>query len=529
MRLDVGCGEYPRGDINVDRYRFVQAKDRTHVPTKADVVADAHYLPFREGAFEEVFSGHTIEHLDHPDRFLGECERVSSNRVTIVAPSRWQPGHSLNPFEKWTLKRRWFEARGYTTRLVGTPLLSLRSLPGPLKVLRRFLRPQETWAIKHKSCLYDIIFVLPEVNSGPAPGGYRVVYEIARRLGRDGFTTGILYISTDISENFVQPFRRRLVNRYLPTFSIGPIQIYDPSTQRRQMEDSLLSAVASKENFENVHLILSSYVDVVRTRKIFATHFTTAFYVDRYRGDAEKFYLVEHSEDDPSFSGVLSGVARQSYSLPLKKVVTNKNMYRRFQADNPRFLELGFASDFYKLTNAIADRRKSVLLPLFRNESKGAVYGLEAMRLLKADMPGVEILSYGDWPETKVPPYVNFHFGPSSEKYDSGPRNEILLRLYNTASVFVLPSLVEGFSLPTLEAMHCGCAVVVTDNGGVNEYIEDGANGIVVPVCNPVALKNGVYFLLTNSQERLEMAQRGRKTASKFSLEKCYSSFLSII
>lgn len=44
---------------------------------------------------------------------------------------------------------------------------------------------------------------------------------------------------------------------------------------------------------------------------------------------------------------------------------------------------------------------------------------------------------------------------------------------YNAADVFVLPSLVEGFGLPVLEAMACGTPVICTDSGSLLEVVED--------------------------------------------------------
>ena len=53
------------------------------------VVGDAQHMPFRDSAFDEVFAGHVIEHLEDPLRFLRECRRVlrRGGRVTIVAPN----------------------------------------------------------------------------------------------------------------------------------------------------------------------------------------------------------------------------------------------------------------------------------------------------------------------------------------------------------------------------------------------------------------------------------------------------------
>ena len=50
-----------------------------------------------------------------------------------------------------------------------------------------------------------------------------------------------------------------------------------------------------------------------------------------------------------------------------------------------------------------------------------------------------------------------------------------LVRLYRTASALVFPSLYEGFGLPPLEAMACGCPVAASDAGALPEVLGDAA------------------------------------------------------
>ncbi|MBK8953273.1 MAG: glycosyltransferase [Chitinophagaceae bacterium] len=45
----------------------------------------------------------------------------------------------------------------------------------------------------------------------------------------------------------------------------------------------------------------------------------------------------------------------------------------------------------------------------------------------------------------------------------------LFIKLYSEATVFVFPSLYEGFGIPVLEAMQCGCPVVLSDNSSLPE------------------------------------------------------------
>ena len=58
----------------------------------ADVVCDAHYLPFRNGAFDIVFSSHTLEHCSSPLLVLSEFRRVADRLVLRVPNASFHRG-----------------------------------------------------------------------------------------------------------------------------------------------------------------------------------------------------------------------------------------------------------------------------------------------------------------------------------------------------------------------------------------------------------------------------------------------------
>ena len=63
--------------------------------------------------------------------------------------------------------------------------------------------------------------------------------------------------------------------------------------------------------------------------------------------------------------------------------------------------------------------------------------------------------------------------------------NAQLRRHYSEASVFVLPSIEEGFGMVVGEAMACGCPVIATTNTGASELFSDGVEGFIVPIRSP--------------------------------------------
>ncbi len=103
------------------------------------------------------------------------------------------------------------------------------------------------------------------------------------------------------------------------------------------------------------------------------------------------------------------------------------------------------------------------------------------------------------------------------------------MQLYNKAAIFVLPSEIEGFSIPTAEAMACGAAVVATDCGGPREFVEHNVNGLIVPVKDPEAIKDGILKLVTDNKLRVKLARKGNRSIQAYTLDNMYNRFKDII
>ncbi|MBI2862729.1 MAG: glycosyltransferase family 4 protein [Chloroflexi bacterium] len=86
---------------------------------------------------------------------------------------------------------------------------------------------------------------------------------------------------------------------------------------------------------------------------------------------------------------------------------------------------------------------------------------------------------------------------------------------YNTADLFVYPSLYEGFGFPPLEAMACGVPVVVSNRASLPEVV--GEAGVLVDPEDTEGLAEAMARVLTDKSLRSELAARGRTQASRFS------------
>lgn len=139
---------------------------------------------------------------------------------------------------------------------------------------------------------------------------------------------------------------------------------------------------------------------------------------------------------------------------------------------------------------------------------KGSMYMLEAIRGLK--LKKFEFVFNGHiTPEIKglVRPYSEIIKNVGTRHFDQ------LYKLYSQASVFVLPTIEDGFAKVVTEAMACGVPVIATTNCGAQDVLTDGIEGYIVPIRDPEAIREKIIFLYENPERQKEMALAARKKA----------------
>jgi len=103
---------------------------------------------------------------------------------------------------------------------------------------------------------------------------------------------------------------------------------------------------------------------------------------------------------------------------------------------------------------------------------------------------------------------------------------EDLRAYYCGAQCFVLPSMYEGFSFPSLEAMACGCPVITSDGSSLPEVVGEAA--IKVPPQDVEGLATALGKVLTNQELRKSLMDKGIKRAARFSWEQTAKETLEV-
>lgn len=98
----------------------------------------------------------------------------------------------------------------------------------------------------------------------------------------------------------------------------------------------------------------------------------------------------------------------------------------------------------------------------------------------------------------------------------AGPVSDGQLRaLYENALAFVFPSLYEGFGIPPIEAMHCGCPVIASKASAIPEVCGDAA--LYFDATDTQDIARAIERIVDDSDLRAELVLRGKARSAQFS------------
>jgi glycosyltransferase involved in cell wall biosynthesis len=184
---------------------------------------------------------------------------------------------------------------------------------------------------------------------------------------------------------------------------------------------------------------------------------------------------------------------------------------------------------------AVAEVRRRLGLPeryfLFvgtREPRKNLRRLLEAYALVADDLEAPDLVIAGrvGWIDEDLEGQATILGVGARVHFTGGVADEDLPALYSGAVAFVLPSIYEGFGLPTLEAMACETPVIASTGGSLPEIVGDA--GLLVDPFNVSALAAALGRIWREPGLRGEMVERGRARASQFSWRRAAEETLDV-
>ena len=166
-------------------------------------------------------------------------------------------------------------------------------------------------------------------------------------------------------------------------------------------------------------------------------------------------------------------------------------------------------------------------------EQKGITHFLNAVPAVKEECPDVKVLIVGDGILRDALEEEARQLGIADNVIFTGERRDVP-RLYKLMDVKVISSIYEGTTLTVFEAMATGTPVVATTVDGVEEVIEDGATGMLVPPKDAASIAEVVTDLLTNPDRARLLSERAEQAVKQYDvrtsmrrIENLYETVLS--
>ncbi|MGA7831828.1 MAG: glycosyltransferase family 4 protein [Terracidiphilus sp.] len=353
-----------------------------------------------------------------------------------------------------------------------------------------------------------IVFLLPQEGSRPA-GGFKVVYEYANRLAKRHHEVCVVHVAQLFPCNVKPRFRERMrVFRY---FSYALTGKWRPD---RWFE------VDPKVKLSWIPFL--SQMILPRADAYVATWWTTADHLGNMPYlPGKKLYLIQHLE---TWLGSVEQVMA-TWKAPLEKIVIARWLEDVAHQMGERCHYIPNGLDFTKFGCDIPpEERNPIRIAMLFSDSlpwKGSFDGLSALITLKEKYPNLEAEFFGiNERAADLPSWIVYHKTPSQEE---------LRHIYNRASVFLAPSISEGWGLPPCEAMMCGAAVVATDIGGHREFCSDGETALLVPANSPKEIAEATEKLICNSELRLRLARRAHRDIQRFTWDVACTAFENVL
>lgn len=340
----------------------------------------------------------------------------------------------------------------------------------------------------------EITFVLPTLSYVPN-GGFKVVYEYANRLFEIGHKVNLIHPNIVEYAKDLNGSKGRFSN----------IKFLIRKIRKKNYTGYWFPIDRNIKNFF-VPTLAEKYIP--KSDIIVATGWQSAKPVMSLSASKGiKFYFIQSLE---TWAGPEEEVI-ESWKYPMHKIVISKWLldYAYSINETADYVPNGLDYSMFNMDEKPEKRNnKSILMLVSNNKVKGTEFGLKVLNEIKTICPEVELLLFGaDYFEKPLPEGAKFYLNPSQKA---------LRRLYNKSSIFLSPSLIEGFPLPPAESMMCGSALVASDIGGHKEYAVDGKNSLLFPPMDINGASQAIRRLIEDNNMRISLANQGYIDIQKY-------------
>lgn len=289
----------------------------------------------------------------------------------------------------------------------------------------------------------------------------------------------------------------RKVARYAKKHNVNAVVMYDTSS---------LVCFRELQNTGIIRIMDTSIANRAYTKAIYESVISE----DDWKYFSEKDILLNNYE----MKRLLDEIYLTDYFIVPSEFVKKSLIFSGVSKDKIFIVPYGVDTEFFKIPERRHNSTGDVLELLIIGElsyRKGVNYLLEAVfkfpQIVNLTLVGGYQGIFHLYKKYKD--CTNIHF------LGRIPHDQ-LVEIYQKADIFVLPSLSEGLARVGLEAMACGLPLLCSKNCGVNDLVEEGVNGWILPEISSSAIVKKLNFIFNNKEVLPKMGEEARIAAEKY-------------
>lgn len=354
----------------------------------------------------------------------------------------------------------------------------------------------------------NIVFLMPSLKTG---GGNRVTLELSNQLVTKGYQVKVVYPnnSTDL-------------NTFNVSDAVDFVKIGDCANSKMDKLANLFKTIQFiNKHYKDDVIIVSDPIMSLFAKRIKVSKVYRFIQSDDYRIFDDLFILKSRF-----VLNVYKNLTKYSYGTKIRYLFNSLDTYEHFlkiskrkdiplnlvhpAIDHQVFFDKRIRNSQH--INLCIVARKHPLKgfkEFIETYNQGKILGLDNVYVISNDD-----LSYFDLSKVTL-------IKPKSDQE--------IAHYMNLSHIFVSTSWFEGFGLPPLEAMACGCACLISDSGGVNEYAKDGFNCLMYKPRNMVQMINQLDLLIHDHKLRNQLVENGLNTVKNFDWKISAEQLINIV
>jgi len=354
---------------------------------------------------------------------------------------------------------------------------------------------------------------------------YDAYIHIYARISKElGYESSVMYLSSSVKCPLTQ------VHKY------GHLIIAYPVTFNRLMPRR--GRFGHELSIAMVRDLIKNDADIIHVHSYYLLMYDVIAMIVKKFGN-KKIVAHYHGGEPSMLLNPFRILKRSTLSLADKIVAINRSevkrliSYWRIPSEKVVYIPNGVDTTLFRPLNSVGKSDNVILYVGNIVKDKGIDVLWKAYFRCKKRLKDLKLIIVGEGPlRRNLEKIVKLMGLSNSIKFLGRVAHEELVKIYNVASVMVLPSRKEGLPLVLLEAMACETPVITTATEGAMDIVSHGIDGYLVPIGNVDKLADAIYTIISNPELREQMGKNARKKVErKFSwdivkrlLKKVYTS-----